>query len=384
MYFDEVHFVAGARGIASLSAYSETTHPPLGPILIAAALRFMGDHPGVWRLPSLLCSLGSLGLIERICLALTHKRSLGWATIILLSLDGLWMTQARIGLLNAPMLFFMLLSLWFVCKDWINGKQNKTRAWTLAGISAGLAICTKWSGASILIVIGVWGYFFFQKKPISMKQVKEISLSWILLPSAVYFAGFLIIPFIQDFHWRDIWELQKLIPGHHLHLEGIFHRYTSSWWTWPFLFRPIWYGFNAHHPSALPSEQVIDGILCIGNPAIFWMIPLAIGFTCWQFKKNQRPFEGLILIGFFVEWLQSACVPRYTMFHHFYPALPFAVMSIASLLAHLWNQGKWGPLIVGAYLGAVVVMFIYWYPLWTGLPISYAYYQHHLWFPSWK
>ena len=390
MYFDEVYFVPAARAISTLSGYSETTHPPLGKILIALVLKIFGDQSWTWRLPSLLASAGSLILIEKICFLLSgRKRFVGYLTILLLTLDGLWITQSRIGLLNAPMLFLMLASIWCVVKEKVQIQKSipflKRKAWLLGGIFAGLAVGTKWSAVSILPLIAIWSYIHFQTKPISLQQVRGISFYWILVPLISYFATFLVILWIQGYDGSSIWNLQKAIPQHHLvDALGLSQRYSSPWWSWPFMTRPIWYGFNRHDPSLPLEQQIIDGILCIGNPAIFWMILPAIGFSIWQFIKHRNPLNGLIVVGFLTEWMQSVFITRYTLFHHFYPALPFAAMAIAFTLYHFWNRNVLGKLGVGFYFGIVVTLFIYWYPLWTGIPISYDFYQHHLWFTAWK
>jgi dolichyl-phosphate-mannose--protein O-mannosyl transferase len=38
---------------------------------------------------------------------------------------------------------------------------------------------------------------------------------------------------------------------------------------------------------------------------------------------------------------------------------------------------------VYAFLALVVCFFLYFYPLWTGLPLSYDSWTEHIWVPTW-
>ena len=147
------------------------------------------------------------------------------------------------------------------------------------------------------------------------------------------------------------------------------------------MLRPIWFYFDAQRFGK--PEAVIKGILCIGNPAIFWMIPVAIGYLIWDFCKRRAWASGLVLLGFFTQWLPYAFFGRLKFFHYFYTAMPFVAMALALLLSRLWAWGKPGRVIVVLYLILVAGMFVYWYPLLTALPVSGKFFQHHMWFKKW-
>ena len=45
------------------------------------------------------------------------------------------------------------------------------------------------------------------------------------------------------------------------------HPYFSSWYTWPWLYRPTWYYFNQTTEAAV----TVRGIVALGNPALWWV-----------------------------------------------------------------------------------------------------------------
>ena len=61
-YYDEVYHVKTAREFLTLSGNTDTSHPPLGKILIMLSMRVFGDHSWVWRSVPLAAGMGVLFL----------------------------------------------------------------------------------------------------------------------------------------------------------------------------------------------------------------------------------------------------------------------------------------------------------------------------------
>ncbi|MBS0475429.1 MAG: phospholipid carrier-dependent glycosyltransferase, partial [Proteobacteria bacterium] len=59
IYFDEIHYVTAARKMLD-GARVNAEHPMLGKAIIAAAIRWLGDSPLHWRIPSAIA--GGIGL----------------------------------------------------------------------------------------------------------------------------------------------------------------------------------------------------------------------------------------------------------------------------------------------------------------------------------
>ena len=383
-YFDEYHYVPAANGIAQLTAYTETSHPPLGKLLMASSIRAFGDVPWAWRLPSLILGGIATALAGYLAFLLTGSQIVFWLTSLLLSLDGLWITQARAGLLNTPMAFFILLTLVL----WRHGHttlSQRRHFWIAASICAGLAAACKWQGALVALIPPVF-YVFCGKDERLTGPFKPHWMIYLLLAMAgAYFATFLIIPFIHGMTWSDIWGLQVRIPEYHLqHEQNTYFRYHSAWYTWPFLIRPVWFGFLRETPTLPLQNQYIDGILCVGNPLIFLILTPAMVWLAMQWYRRRSALATLALSGFLIFWIPSGLVTRYTFFTHFYAPFLFAVLGIAALLEHLWNiKNNAGPATAFGLVMAIILCYVFFYPLWVGTPISDPYYRLHLWMPWW-
>ena len=375
LYYDEVYQVKTAQQITQLSGYTETSHPPFAMLLMAGSILIFGDHSWAWRLPSLLSGLGSVLLVFAITRRFSKNNRLAFFAAFIFFFDGLSFTQARIGMLNATTLFFMLLSVWCLLHLEDNSWPMK-KALFLSGISFGLAAASRWVGFSIAPLLGIFLWRSLQKSENKSVWFKDFFLYFKLPVVCAYFAPFLIFPFLKGYDWHALWTTQTHMLRYHLTLtEG--HTYGSEWWSWQMMTRPIWYFFER-------SADGVRGILCIGNPMVFWVLPLAVVYAIYaKVDKKGMWFAQFALAGLLTLWLPWAFVSRVKFFHYFYTALPFGAMLLAIGLEKLWSQGSWGRWVVISYLVGVAALFFYWYPLLNGLPISSSYYERHLWFKSW-
>ena len=87
---------------------------------------------------------------------------------------------------------------------------------------------------------------------------------------------------------------------------------------------------------------------------------------------------AIVSLGFFGQWLPWALSPRITFLYHMLPSVPFGCLLIAWSLERLpWKRLRL------AYLGAVFVSFVFFYPIYSALPISPAFTAVHYWMPGW-
>ncbi|MCP5004597.1 MAG: phospholipid carrier-dependent glycosyltransferase, partial [Planctomycetes bacterium] len=283
----------------------------------------------------------------------------------------------RIGMLNSMMVMFMLLSLYCFLQFFLDKTWTRKKAFLLSGIFLGLGLATRMVASYQFIIYGiVIGIYLVKSKKDFCPMLRSSFLYLILVPIAIYLGTYLFIAVLYKNSWTDfLFHLQYGYKGLVLK-KG--HHYGSPWWSWPLITRPVWYFFERQKETG-----IVNGILCMGNQAIFWIIPLSIGHVMWKFiQKRSWPY-GIILLGFFGQWLPWIFVSRIKYFHFFYTAMPFACMSMAVLLLWIWQMKKWGKIVVIAYLFLVASLFIYWYPLLTGFPITYKYFRHHMWFQPW-
>ncbi len=372
-YYDEVYHVKTGREFIQLSGNTDTVHPPFGKVLIAASIRTFGDKSWAWRLPSLVFGLAALFMFFLLARKFFQDDYWALCATLLLALDGIFFTQARIAMLNATMLFFMLLSLWLFIKA-LETSFSKPGYLFAMSISLGLAFGTRWISYGILPIMGV--LFLKNFKRLENKKDFFLSLPFLfLIIVVVYILCHLILIPINGYGWKSLWQYQVNMLSYHVHLKAT-HNYGSEWWSWPIMSRPIWYYFDRI------NDQVY-GVFCIGNPAVMWAFFPALGYLIWHYLKTKSQAVVFVIFGFLSQWLPWAFIGRVKFFHYHYPAMPFVALAITFYLRELWQTGKWGKVTVCFYLAFVIAMFAYWYPLLSGYPISEQYFQNHLWFKSW-
>jgi dolichyl-phosphate-mannose--protein O-mannosyl transferase len=141
-------------------------------------------------------------------------------------------------------------------------------------------------------------------------------------------------------------------------------------------------------------------IFNLGNPILWWASDVALVVTTVLAVTRRSAVAGFIALAFVAAYLPFWRVPRGLFLYHMFGGLPLMILALALVLTLLRQRSFHIPfgqraftfsanLPVYAFLATVVVFFIYFYPLWTGLPIPTQAYQGHIWFslgkpgPNW-
>ena len=135
------------------------------------------------------------------------------------------------------------------------------------------------------------------------------------------------------------------------------HTYMSSWPSWPFLVRPVWYLFDK------VGDDRIAAVVLLGNPLILWPALLALAIALRDWIVTRRADAFLILAFYLGPYLAWAALPRQLAFLYYY--LPSA--TIASLaLVYVSRRGNNPQWLLWAFVAAGFVGFA------AMLPISAA------------
>ncbi len=299
-YYDEVYYVNLVREIIAHQHYSTalTIHPPLAHVIDTLNVLFWGDSSVIWRFSSLCSGLFILYLIFQICLSLTQDRLAAKLAVLFYALDCISLTQARIEMPNNIMQVCILSSLLLFLRFMSERKIPRQRAFLGAGLCLGLALSTKLTSFGLLLLYIILLLLYFLQNPGERKGLlKETGLFFILLPLAVFVAMHLFIPFLKQHTWADLWNIQVTQFNYHTKIAPTqTHGYSSQWWGWPLMIRPIWYYFDQ-------TNGIVHGILCIGNPAIFWIIPLIAGYLIWDATFKHSRISIFLLTAFLSQWL---------------------------------------------------------------------------------
>lgn len=314
---------------------------------------FLGENSFGYRIPGALLGVGSVFLIYLLSKKIFKDEMIGLLSAGVFSLDGLPLVMSRIAMNDSYLLFFSLLSIYMFVK--------KKDFWS--ALSFGLALSSKWSALWTLpILFIIW---------LKQKDKLRLSLfvSFLFLPIAIYLLSYL--PMFTTGHDLNIWwGMQKQMWWYHTGLVAT-HAYSSPWWNWPLLIRPI-YLYTSDEIGGMVTR-----IYTMGNPFVFWfgIISVILSSVYSFIEKNKN--LGLVVfcyLMFFVPWAAS---PRIMFLYHYLPAVPFMCIAIGYVLRRNLK-------LIFPYLLICLLGFIYFYPHWAGLQIPLWLDKSYYWISSWR
>lgn len=348
----------------------EWLHPPLAKLFMAGGILIFGDTSFGWRFFSAVFGVIAIWLLYLVGQKI-FNRQVGLLAAFLGTLDGLFLTQSRIAMNDIFLIVFILATIYFL---WSFIKSGYFRDFLLAAFFTGLATATKWPGIFLgaLLMVGLGYQLMKQKHP---AQWLRSSLIWIV-------GGGLLIPVIYLLAYGQFWwqghsvdqfiELHKQIWWYQTNLEAT-HDYGSKAWTWPLLIRPVWYFVNY-------KRSQIANIYALGNPIIWWNGLAALGVAIYQAFKQKALKYKLIILGYFLFWLPWLFSPRVMFLYHYLPSLTFLILGLAWFWVEMVEE-RWVKVL---FVSSTILVFILFYPYWTGIAIPQAYQRFLLWLPSWR
>jgi Gpi18-like mannosyltransferase len=200
------------------------------------------------------------------------------------------------------------------------------------------------------------------------------------------------------------------------------HPYNAPWWSWPLMLRPI-----AYWQDFPPNGNIVATIWGGGNPASWWGALSAIIILGLQvvFEPERRGLPRTFLVLSYVAYL-AIWVPitRSMFLYHYMAAEYVGYIALAVVLADCWEgkallpekvallltltpalflglgtgvgvvltlamlltflallgqEGHDGKFVCAIFVGAVVVLFFYYVPIWLALPIQRSGYYARMW-----
>jgi dolichyl-phosphate-mannose-protein mannosyltransferase len=377
--FDEVYHAKAAWCYLNNEMPIEWVHPPTSKIFIAIGVYFFGYHPWSWRLAPALAGIAiapAFFLLARRVLA-TERAAILAASLLLL--DGVYLVQSRTAMTNIFAVLFQLTAALFVVRAVLEERLSILTMAT-AGLFLGLAISTRWTSLWALGFLGLVVLAVRQKRILRLRELALTAFAFGVLPLGLYALSYWIVPVLRPTGLQHLIDTQKAIWHYHATLTAE-HTYFSHWYTWPWLYRPTWYYWKQ-------SEGTIRGIVALGNPALWWA---SVPVTLWALvtgarsRDPRRLFAGAGFCALYLPWSIS---PRTLNFSHYlFEALPYACLSLGTLLDREWNGG-WA-LLARSYVVFAILLFLFFLPILTAWPIpenllfvgSGA--RPWIWFPSW-
>ncbi len=171
------------------------------------------------------------------------------------------------------------------------------------------------------------------------------------------------------------------------------HPYRSNPFTWPLQLRPTsfyWEKIDGHPGlcATNPTAQCVQVINPVGNPLLWWLATACLVLTLVMGIIIRRGdwrilavFAGLI--GGWVPWWMY--LNRTTFTFYSIVILPWMILAICyvfdwvrrslSSFAYTW--------ISLGVMTLIVLVSVYFYPIWTAMPVPYEFWLNHMWLHSW-
>ena len=433
-YFDEIyHARTGYEHLHGQRPY-ETTHPPLGKLLMSAGIAVFGMTPFGWRFEGALIGVLMLPALYLLALQLTHRKSIAAVSMIALALDLMHYTQTRIATIDSfPVLFILLSSLFMVRymqTDVFDASDAKApRLWDrpfrrsllpllFSGIFMGLSIASKWIG--IYSAVGLAALFFLTvyrqwrasyvsfdieddsasarlwvAQNFTLKRILITCgfcvLFFIVIPCVIYYLCY--IPYLAPSGpvtiRRVISAQEGMLSYHSTPGLGMDHPFQSPWWQWPFILKPMWFAQDSFEPAGYAST-----IMCMGNPWIFYIGAFAMLGVLAAFvlkyigirggrmavkRGNGNLVLAVLSIGFLAQYLPWVLVPRSMYMYHYFASVPFIIMATAWFLDQI-RDANIRHIVMAVYLIGSLVFFILFFPYASGWLTSTEWLDAMKWF----
>jgi dolichyl-phosphate-mannose-protein mannosyltransferase len=445
--FDELYFANDAHDDIMGRDYFDP-EPPLAKLIIAVGELLFGFNSFGWRVMVGLFGTAIVPLIYLLARQLLAVRFFAIGAGVLAAFDGLLFVESRTAVIDIIPITLVVLA-YLIFHLHLNADTRARQRWTIiaTGIVLGLAIGAKWTAiaayGTIVVILAFRLIARWTRYDRATAGTSLLSLA--LLPVVFYALTFIRYLMIEHsitnlpqpplalvpFHfnlgaaWTDLAEWHRQTWLYHINLKAD-HIFYSPWWTWPLDFRPVVYyftntglGVDQSTGSALVAE-----IFNLGNPLAWWggtlsLVGIAIGLP-WLVRDyrsrramtriesegrdlagpvDQRLYTSIFLLtAFFAAWLPLSRIPRGLFLYHMLGGLPAMLLALSLALTYLrsmrgivpgFSARLSGALPATAFLLMVIAFFFYFYPLWTGLPLTSDALNGHIWFafvkpgPNW-
>lgn len=407
-YFDEIYFPRTAyEHIHGYPVY-ETTHPPMGKVIMSLGIRIFGMNPFGWRFMGTLFGVGIVPLMYLLGLKIFKKRIYAFGAAFLMMFDFMRLAQTRLATIDSYSAFFILCMYYFMY-DYFTQKSYEKKHFRkslipllFCGIMFGFGASTKW--VCIYTGVGLAFLFFLSKYQeaddmVSGRVAEEHKKrSWlttnfiptclacivffIVIPGIIYILSY--IPYMAPSPDKSLLDIviknqTDMYRYHSMLTEG--HPYGSAWYTWPLNIRPIYY-YSGNQANL--ADGMGTSIVSMGNPLVWW-----VGFACiipalfYTWKKRDKGML-IVFVGYAVQFFPWILVTRVAFIYHYFTALPFIVFMIIYVIKNLIEDGIINKHVMWIYFALVLLLFVFFYPVLTAREVSRDYINGLRWFSTWS
>lgn len=410
-YFDEIYHARTAyEMIHDLYCY-ENTHPPLGKFFISIGIRLFGMNPFGWRIIGVIFGIGMLPFMYLFSKRLFKETWVAGIVTTMFAFDFMHFTQTRISTIDVYGTFFIIAMFYFMLRysqtSFYDTDFKKTLIpLGLSGVMMGLGCASKWTAVYAGAGLGVYflgimirrylEYRVAKKDPrgqssgISHRHILNVYgenvrktlmccvVFFIVIPGLIYLASYLSF---DDKSSKGLWTQminnQTSMYSYHSQLESD-HPYSSTWYEWPSMIRPVFYYSNT------VQNDLQEGISAFGNPLVWWAGIFAFIYMIYRIIKKSDRVAAFLSFGYLVQYLPWVLVTRCTFAYHYFPSVPFITMMVGYSLYNFFGDTKKKRIFAFVYCGAAVALFLLFYPVLSGQPVTADYVNNGLkWLKGW-
>ena len=397
---DACWFATASRSLCGIESEQTQVHPPLGKWIISAGIHAFGYDSFGWRVSAAVAGSLTVALLYLLARRLLHS-TLGAALASgLLAVDFLHFVQSRVAMLDVFTALFGVATVLFVVLDreqLADGGRRpgvSGRPWLFAaGVAAGAALATKWSGLLFVftaLVITVASEFGARRgssrRGATVVRVAgpSIVLALVVVPALVYtatYAGLLdgevfAAPWKQGAWLRALWDRQFFMLDFHRNL-AVSHAYASPAWSWLLLKRPVSYYFE----TAANGDYM--EVLAVGDPFVWWasLAALFYIFVRWLKRRGPGGAEGIILVAFgmnYLPWLVLTQGRSAVFLFYLVTAVPFMCLAVAYVPAR-FERVPGVPAATVGFCAIVLALFVFYYPVLASVPLEHDDWLARIW-----
>ena len=414
--FDEVFYPDFALSYLKGEPFF-SVHPPLGSYILAFGI-YIYDlipwaegidlssaqldqiNPLSFRWIGALAGVILIYVGYKLAIEMLDQRFFALLVALFLALDGSLIVDSRIGIINIYLCLFGFMAILFFVKGLKNSEHGSL---IVSSFLLGAVISVKWNGLGFWLTLLLFSllFFFLSRKQTSFDYKYQISkiASFVIYFFAPFFIYLLFwLPEIFDSEYSLIDKHFQMISYHFENADQKDHPYSSPWYTWPFMIRPIGYFFDSETLVGEDGSSIefYSAIHLLPNPALSllafcaviiltfkWIDTLARPASSLRLSKDTYAIS-LILLGYYSNFLPWAIASRSTFIYHYQPAAVFSFFALAFLLHKLFIKNKFeNKLLYYFALSLICISAIYWLPIHLGLEITSENFYSRMWFSSW-
>ncbi|MEH2433854.1 MAG: phospholipid carrier-dependent glycosyltransferase [Nostoc sp.] len=236
-----------------------------------------------------------------------------------------------------------------------------------------------------------------------------------IIPALIY--SIIWIPHLQLDKTYGFIAVHQQILKFHLHLGGNspnVHPYCAAWYKWPLMTRPMAYYYQTAEsiteslpvmgpPLPAGAGQVIYDVHAMGNPFLWWfgvaamlfLVGMLVSQPVIHWVKEKRfsvpatlSVDTWIALYLVINYAANLApwveVTRCAFIYHYMSALVFVFLAIAWFVDQCLRSYYQQLRALGVTITFIIlVAFIFWMPIYLGLPLSPHDYKLRMWFNSW-